>query len=186
MNSVNTAIEQIWTAYHANLRGYIRSRVNDPTVVDDILQDVFVKIQSGIGTLKDTSKIKPWIYRITRNSIIDHYRTRKKLEQLPEGLVAPETDAGDQARQDVEGCLLPMIQRLPDDYRQALMLSEIEELTQKQVAEKLEISLSGAKSRVQRGRRMIKEMLLACCRFEFDRRGSMVDYEVKGSGCDIC
>jgi RNA polymerase sigma-70 factor (ECF subfamily) len=183
---MSDTIERIWQSYHAGLRGFIRSRVGDDSAVDDILQEVFMRIHAHIGSLEDGGKIKGWIYSITRNAVIDHYRARKTLEPLPEGLAAPEIDANDQARQDIESCILPLIERLPDKYRQALVLSEIEGLPQRQVAEELEISLSGAKSRVQRGRAMVKDLLSACCRFEFDRRGTMVDYEVKDSGCEIC
>jgi RNA polymerase sigma-70 factor (ECF subfamily) len=183
---MNEAVEQIWQSYHAGLRGFIRSRVGDESVADDILQDVFLRIHARIDSLEDGGRIKGWIYQITRNAVIDHYRARKTFEQLPDGLAAPELDANDRARRDIEGCLSPLIRRLPDKYRQALVLSEIEGLTQKQVAEKLGLSLSGAKSRVQRGRAMVKDMLSACCRFDFDRRGTMVDYEAKGPGCETC
>lgn len=183
---MNETIEQIWQTYHASLDRFIRSRVEDPVSADDILQEVFIRIHARIASLKARGKLKSWIYQITRNAIIDHYRRRRRLEGLPQGLAAAEIGAEDRARRDIEGCLLPMIQNLPETYRQAVMLSEIEELTQKQVAERLGLSVSGAKSRVQRGRRMIKDMLSACCRFEFDRRGTMVDYEVKGAGCDRC
>ena len=186
INEMNDTVEQIWQAYHAGLRRFIRSRVGDDTMADDILQDVFVRIHSHVASLRERNKIKGWIYQISRNAIIDHYRNEKKSEPLPEGLMAPEIDASDQARQDIESCILPMILNLPEKYRQAVMLYEIEGLAQKQVAERLEISLSGAKSRVQRGRAMIKDMLTACCRFEFDRRGVMVDYEAKTPCCDAC
>ena len=98
-------------------------------------------------------------------------------------LAAP--DASDTARQEMAGCLLPMIQSLPDHYGQAVMLSEIEGLPQKEVAARQGISLSGAKSRVQRGRSMIKDMMLACCHLEFDRLGNVMDYEENGEDC-IC
>jgi RNA polymerase sigma-70 factor (ECF subfamily) len=77
-----------------------------------------------------------------------------------------------------------MIERLPDHYRQAVMLSEIEGLKQREVAIKQGISLSGAKSRVQRGRKMLKEMLMAGCHFEFDHRGTVIDYQENGQYCN--
>jgi RNA polymerase sigma-70 factor (ECF subfamily) len=183
---MNETVERIWQSYHAGLHGFIRSRVRDDYVADDILQEVFTRIHARIGTLEDSARIKAWIYSITRNAVIDHFRARRILEPLPEGLAAPELDANEQARQDIESCLQPLIGRLPDKYRRALVLSEIEGLPQRRVAEELGISLSGAKSRVQRGRAMVKDLLTACCRFEFDRRGTMVDYEVKEPGCKIC
>jgi len=176
--------EQIWNEYRARLLGFIQSRIGNASDADDILQDVFVRIHSRIGSLKDNSKLQSWIYQIARNAVIDYYRARKPMEELPESLAIPETDPGNKARREIANCILPMIQALPDHYREAVMLSEIEGLTQKEVARTQSISVSGAKSRVQRGRAMIKDMLLDCCRFQFDRGGHVIDYETKGPTCD--
>ena len=178
--------EQVWKEYHDNLHGFIQSRVSDASIADDILQEVFTRIYSRIDTLKEENKIQSWIYQITRNAIIDHYRSHKTMEKLPETLTALEPEPFDTVRQEIASCIMPMIQTLPDNYRQALMLSEIEGLTQKEVAKKQGVSLSGAKSRVQRGRSMIKDMLLGCCHFEFDRQGNVIGYEGKGETCDQC
>ena len=174
-------IEQIWREYAAALHGFIQSRVDDADIADDILQTVFLNIHSKIDSLKDAGKLRPWIYQISRNAIIDFYRSHKSHVELPETIMAPEKDNVETARQEIEGCMLPLIRNLPDTYREAVMLSEIEGLTQKQVAEKLGLSLSAAKSRVQRGRIMVKDMLNDCCRFEIDHRGTMVDYQLKNS-----
>ena len=79
-----------------------------------------------------------------------------------------------------------MIESLPEHYRQALMLSEIKGMTQKEVAVREGLSLSGAKARVQRGRAMLKKTLLACCDFEFDRKGNVIDYNGKDGSCNNC
>jgi RNA polymerase sigma-70 factor (ECF subfamily) len=179
-------IEQIWKEYHTKLHSFIQSRVGDRSNADDILQEVFIRIHSRIGTLRENSKIQSWIYQIARNAIIDHYRAKKKMTELPETLTTPELEPGDKARQEIAACLLPLIQSLPEHYRQTLMLSEIEGLTQKEVAVKQEVSLSGVKARIRRGRSMMKDMLLACCRFEFDHQGKMIDYEEQGPTCDKC
>ena len=175
------SIEQIWREYATALHGFIQSRVDDTDIADDILQNVFLNIHTKIDSLKDASKLKPWIYQITRNAIIDHYRSQKAHVELPETIMQVEKDNAEMARQEIEGCMLPLIRNLPDTYREAVMLSEIEGLSQKQVAEKLGLSLPAAKSRVQRGRIMVKDMLNDCCRFEIDHRGAMVDYQLKAS-----
>ncbi len=185
-NSISNRTEQIWKEYHGSLHSFIQSRVGDPSVADDILQEVFTRIYSRIDTLKESSKIRSWIYQIARNASIDYYRAHKKMDQLPEALTTPGQEPADKARQEIATCLLPMIQSLPKHYRRALMLSEIEGLTQKEVALKEEISVSGVKTRIRRGRAMIKDMLLACCHFEFDHQGKVIDYEAKGSSCDKC
>ncbi len=179
-------IEMVWKEYHENLLSFIRSRVGDAVAAEDILQDVFVKIYTKIDSLKQNAKLKSWIYQITRNAIIDFYRTHKKMEELPQMLSALEMDQSEKARQEIEACLAPMIKTLPEHYREAVMLSEIEGMTQKDVAVKQGLSLSGAKARVQRGRKMLKEMLFGCCSFEFDHQGNMMDYDTKGSDCNNC
>jgi RNA polymerase sigma-70 factor (ECF subfamily) len=184
-NEMNNT-EQIWKEYYYRLLNFIKSRVRDASSADDILQEVFARVHSRIDTLREDSKIQSWIYQITRNAIIDHYRAQKITQELPESLSNAEMDQGDNTPYEIAGWLLPMIQKMPEHYRQAIMLSEIEGLTQKEVAGRLGISLPGAKSRIQRARSMVKKMLLDCCRFEFDRRGTVIDYEVNGRRCDQC
>jgi RNA polymerase sigma-70 factor (ECF subfamily) len=179
-------IERIWLEYHNKLLGFIKSRVENEAVAEDILQDVFVRIQTKIDTLKQENSLGSWLYRITRNAIIDYYRAHKSMEELPESLAAPDEPSTEKARRDIESCLEPMVQNLPDKYRRALVLSELDGLPQKAVAESQGLSLSGAKSRIQRGRVLLKEMMLECCYFEYDHRGNVVDYAVKGNSCDQC
>ena len=173
----------IWKEYHDRLHSFILSRVNESSVADDILQDVFMRILSRIDSLKDCDKLQSWTYQITRNAIIDYYRSQKTTSELPSTLTAPDGESSNTASKDMDTCLLPMIHSLPDPYREAVLLSEIEGKTQKEVAEKQGLSLSGAKSRVQRGRTMLKKMMFGCCSFEFDKRGNVIDYERKGD-CD--
>jgi len=180
---MSDTLEPIWQEYHTQLHRFILNRVNNTSIADDILQDVFLKIHSRINTLKAQTKLKSWIYQITRHAIIDHYRTQKKWEPLSDKLVAPEREPSERAREEIENCLLSLLQNLPDNYRQALIWSEIDGLKQIEVADKLGLSWSGAKSRIQRGRAMIKERLLKCCQFEFDHRGTLIDYELKKKLC---
>jgi len=177
--------EALWKEYHAALRRFIRRRISDEATADDLLQDVYIKVHSSIGSLKDRERVHAWLYRIARNTIIDYYRTRKLTGRIPEGLSDPGT--GDRRiLNELSSCVQPMIDRLAEPYREALILSELRGLTQKDIAEKQGISLPGAKSRVQRGRRKLKEMMLECCHYEFDRRGGIYDYERKKHGCRTC
>ena len=178
--------EQIWQEYHHNLHGFIQSRVSDTSLADDILQDVFTRIHSRIDSLKDSRKIQSWIYQITRNAIIDYYRARKITEELPESLSNKELDNKEKTRKEISNWILPMIKSLPDIYQQALKLSEIEGLPQKEVARKLGLSLPGAKARIQRGRALLKKELVDCCSYKFDRKGNVIDYQSKGETCKDC
>jgi len=178
--------ENIWKEFHSKLHAFIRGRVSNASIADDILQEVFIKIHKQIDSLKDTNKLEGWIYQITRNSITDYYRANKKVEELPELLSDSDSDLDKNTPHAFENYFSPLIQSLPDTYSQALILSEIDGLKQKDVAKKLGISLIAAKARIQRGRLMIKDIMLQCCRFEFDQNKNIVDYETKDSSCDGC
>ena len=97
----------------------------------------------------------------------------------------PETSDEDDIEQEISSCLIPMIHHLPEKYRQAVQLSEIEERAQKEIAEVENISISGAKSRVQRGRALLKTMLHDCCVFDINRNNRLVDY-YKKDDCKYC
>lgn len=178
--------EKIWQEYHQKLRAFIRSRVADEATTDDILQNVFLKMHFGLPALKDRTKLKSWLYQMARNAIIDYFRARKATADLPEWLSQPDPDPSEKATQELAECLRPMIELLPEDYREAVTLSELEGVRQREVARLQGISLSGAKSRVQRGRAQLKAMLAECCRLEFDHGGRLSGYERKDGKCDDC
>ena len=82
-----------------------------------------------------------------------------------------------------ECCIKPFINKLPDNYREAILLTEFQDISQKELAEKLNITYSGAKSRVQRGKEKLKEMILGCCAFQSDKYGNLSESENKDCGC---
>lgn len=178
---VNYSVEAVWNRFNEPLERFIRKRVSDEDMAADLLQDVYVKIHTNIDTLRDTDRLKSWIYQIARNTIYDYYRTRKPHVEIPDELAMPDADDDTSAR--LAESLLSMIEELPDEYQVALRLTELEGLTQQELAARTGLSLSGAKSRVQRGRKMLREMLLACCHFEFDRHGKVIDYYPE---CQCC
>lgn len=178
--------EKVWKEYHSKLLAFITRRVDDRSAAEDILQDVFEKIHSRMDSLQEEERLESWLYQITRNAVIDHYRTQKPSVELPEWISQPETDPSVQARQELEACLRPMIEQLPAKYRNALLLSELEGKTQLEVSKEQDISLSGAKSRVQRGRTLLKGIMFECCQFEFDHQGKVIEYHTKNNDCDSC
>ncbi|MEW6601806.1 MAG: RNA polymerase sigma factor SigZ [Nitrospirota bacterium] len=180
------ASEKVWQEYHSRLRAFIKSKISDETAADDILQNVFLKMHNGLASLKDATKLQSWLYQIARNAIIDYFRLQKPTVDIPESLTDSGLDSGEIAVQELSECLRPMIELLPDIYREAVILSELQGLKQTEVAQVQGTSLSTAKSRVQRGRALLKEMLADCCRLEFDHKGRLCDYERKGRSCDAC
>jgi len=171
---VATKVEYLWKDFESRLRSFIYSKVPDKDVTEDILQDVFIKIHLKLDTLKDESRLKPWLYQITRNRIMDYYRQNKSinLSQLARDEQEEETDnkVMDEAMQDMIG----MMNDLPREYCEALCLTELEGLSQKEYAVKIGIPYSSAKSRIQRSRKLLKDMLLKCCHYEFDKYGTVL------------
>lgn len=177
--------ETLWQAYRTQLFRFVLRRVEDRDTAEDIVHDVLLRAYGRRGTLRNGGSIEPWLYQMTRNAIIDHYRRRRPSDPLPDDLATVDDARGGSARRELAGCMQPFIDALPDHYRSAVTLSEIQGLTQQQTADQLGISLSGAKSRVQRARRMLEDRLLECCRLEVDGRGSIADYERRnGNSCD--
>ena len=182
------ATEEVWRRNREGLKAFLRRRVRDEHLAEDLLQETFVRIHDGLEGLEDERRLGPWVLRIARRVLADHLRRAS-----PEGGLDPEalTEDADDAEGDanlnaeVEGWLRSMIGLLPEEFRDALVMTEIEGLTQREVAERLGLSLSGAKSRVQRARARLREVLLACCHLEFDRRGNVIGYRRRGT-CEGC
>ncbi len=177
--------QETWEAYRAKLHRFVLARVKDEAAAEDIVHDVLTRAYARRDTLRDRGKLGQWLYQIARNAIADHYRRRRPTEELPDSLAAREPDASGEAERELARCLTPFIEELPTHYRQAVVLAELQGLTHREVASKLGLSVSGAKSRVQRARQKLQTMLLECCRLEFDSRGGVADYEPKGN-CEAC
>jgi RNA polymerase sigma-70 factor (ECF subfamily) len=170
--------DSIWTRLSADLRQFICRRVSDDHVADDLLQETFVRVHRNLPSLQEADRLAAWVYQIARNVIHDHHRQATKTTLALVDDPADEMDDHLSCLKSRSGeWLEELIRQLPDGYREAVQLSEIEGLPQQEVAERLGLSLSGAKSRIQRGRLMLKDELERCCRFEFDRRGNVMDYE---------
>ncbi len=177
--------EKIWHEYQEKLASFIRTKVAEDTV-DDLMQDVFIKIHARMDSLREDTRLESWLYQITRNTIIDHYRSKQTTDELPDWIEHPQPDEEESIRKELSLCLEPMIRELPDKYRNAIQMSEMENKTQKEVAEQENISLSGAKSRVQRGRALLKAMLDDCCQFEINKKNQVISYVKKAKDCKNC
>jgi RNA polymerase sigma-70 factor, ECF subfamily len=181
--TVQKTTEAIWLDYSNRILKFIQHRVQDPVVAEDIRQDVFLKIFERIDSLRNSEKLHSWMYQIARNAIVDYYRANSKDEILSANL-EPAPDITDlQTRQEMAGWLEPVISLLPDTYREAVRLSEIEGWSHQQVADHQKITLSAAKSRVRRGKLLVKEILTDCCQFDFDQRGRVIDYHRRTDSC---
>lgn len=180
------ASEQLWETFNDPLYRFIQRRVPDPHSAEDILQDVFLKMYTRIDTLRTHDRLTSWIYQIARNAIADYYRAQRPTAALTETLPAAEEALDDDVMRELSPCVTAIVDTLPEAYRETLHLTEYQGLSQKAVSERLGISFSGAKSRVQRARAKIKEQLLNCCHVQFDHDGRIMDYQLRSahSRCD--
>lgn len=175
----------VYDELDSGLRSFIRGRVRDPELAEDILQDVYLKIHSRIGALRDEEKVRAWVYRVARNAVNDHYRAARPMAELPDLPYTPEDPAEEEVARRLSESVRRFLDALPAPDREALVLTEYEGLTQAQLAERLGISVSGAKSRVQRARARLKALLLECCHFELDRLGGVIDYRPRADCCPV-
>jgi RNA polymerase sigma-70 factor (ECF subfamily) len=170
-----------WRDIEARLRPYVARRVPSAAEVDDIVQEILVRIHCGLASLHDGERFGGWVYRIAERAIADSARARARAPIAREDELSADTGAGaDEAADlqlDLGVCVALFVARLPSPYREAITLTELQGLTQKEAAEMLGVSLSGMKSRVQRGREKIREMFEECCRISVDCRGRVVECE---------
>jgi RNA polymerase sigma-70 factor (ECF subfamily) len=177
-----------WAELESQLRPFVARRLDDTSDVDDVLQDIYLRIQAGVGALRDSDRFGPWVFRVARSALADHGRARAR-HPLPataapaeEAATTPALPTDDDAEQGLAKNLAVFVAALPSPYREAVTLTELQGMTQKDAADMLGLSLSGMKSRVQRGRQQIREMLQACCEIALDARGHVLSYERRPDG----
>lgn len=164
------------------VRAFIRRRVRHPQDAEDITQDALLRLYRAAQDLHDELALDAWMYRIARTAIIDHYRRASARPQPADSERAAADVAADEpedrnAEQALAACVSVLLDRLPDHYRRALELTDLGGLTQERAAAELRLSTSGMKSRVQRGRRLLREQVSQCCQVALDTRGALADIE---------
>jgi RNA polymerase sigma-70 factor (ECF subfamily) len=179
------ALDDRWTDTLDRLQNFVAARVDDGEVAADITHDVIVRSIAS-GALERVDNPAAWLYRSARNAVIDHYRTRRSHTSL-DGLdawPAPDVDdTSNDATRELSRCLQPMLDQLSSAARDALVRVDVDGQTQLRAARQLGLSRSGMKSRVQRARRDLKNLLEQCCTVDIDRRGGIADYHPTASGC---
>lgn len=177
----------IYKTFHSELLGYIKSKIRSHEDAEDILQNVFIKISANLDKLTEDVKLKSWIFTITRNAIIDHYRinaNKKKVavnEEISDDILEAEEDSD--PTKGLDQCMSSMIGLLPDDYREIIIQSEIKGVKQKDLADKYGIAYPSMRSKVQRGRERLKQLFYNCCHIETDKLGNVIEAQGK-TDCD--
>lgn len=180
-------IHNIWEEFHRELRSIIVQKTQNAADADDILQDIFMKIIQHQEKVMGANNIKNYIFGIARNVTNDYFQKRKHSahETLSNDNIPDNTDTGaDNLNMHLADCCMhKFIQQLPDKYREAIVLTELQDMPQKVMAEQLNISYSGAKSRVQRGKEQLRELLMECCAYKSDRYGNILNTDPSACTC---
>lgn len=178
-------VEEVWSAYQARILAFLRSRVSDPADAEDILQEISIKVVTGLPTLREPSKLKSWLFQTAHNTIVDFYRKGSRAKQVhPDDLWYSENDP--QARQELERCVDPFIAALPPQTAALLTAIDIEGQSQKDYAAARGVAYSTLKSQVQAGRAALRLIFEECCDLTFDARGAVAGYQPKSGDCEKC
>jgi RNA polymerase sigma-70 factor (ECF subfamily) len=171
-------IHSIYQQYSTHLLAFIRQQIKDESTAEDILQEVFLKAMESC--LRDTEirNLKSWLFFVARNTIVDYFRLQNKIIQEEDYINLNHMNSP-VFQQILSEDISDMINLLPDEYGLPLKLSDIDGIPQKEIAERLNISLPGAKSRIQRARKKLKDLFFECCDMEFDAQGNIVSCEIK-------
>lgn len=173
-----------WQDIRHNLYLFVVKRVDNPQSAEDIVQDILLKAVEKIDGLQDEEKFLPWLYKIARNTIIDHYRKKRPEQTLPE-MLALEEGSTDSVLQELEPCVTSLMDKLPDKYRDALFQAHFTDSKLQDIADSEGVSLPAIKSRVQRGRQQLKAHLHACCTITSNSTDNIVDVQYPPE-CQSC
>ena len=175
--------KEVWTQYSEDVKRFIVSKVKEPAIADDIVQNTFLKIHTKLHTLKDLNKLKSWIFSIARNSIMDHFKNSNKTFEFAN--FESETEIKENVHTEKD-CLRGILKGLPKKYRDPLFLSDIKGLKQEHVAKQLKQNLPTTKSQIQRARKLIAQGFMDCCGFVQNERGHLVGEIQEKKDCKIC
>lgn len=172
---------KIWDTYKDHLLNFVNTKVNDKHIADDILQEVSLKLYKSFAKEIEIKDYKNWLFQVTRNTIADYYRKQVKQDKIV--INQPETNINfDPCVCDLSSFIIQ--QYLPKKYSEPLYLSDIEQKPQQEIADTLNLSLTATKSRIQRGRKKLKELAIECVDISYNNKGQITDFTLK-KNCEL-
>lgn len=187
MHHPSNNISETVRHFYSYLKGYIIQKVGDPVLAEDLTQEVMYRLAKADGENREIRNVKAWLFQTTRHVIADHYRDREKNPVVNIGEDLPNLSG--QAEKsylpdelisisDID-FLIPIIKLLPDEYGKPLIMSDIENIPQKEIARHLSLGLSATKMRIKRARQKLHDLFVECCEIEFDTRGEFAGCTIK-------
>lgn len=171
--SIN-CLTSAWRAHEPELRGWLRHRLSNPAEADDLLQDLFLKALRQGERFCSVQNARAWLFEVARNTLADHLRVARITVELPEDLAAPaeQTDTVD----TLTACLPRVLSELSAEDREAITLCDLQGMAQADYARQKNLSLSAAKSRIQRARLRLRQRMTEGCQVQLDATGRVSDF----------
>lgn len=176
-------ITELYSAHAERLGAYLQNKEQNSGLVQDIVQDSFLKFYLQLQNGKEIQYPKSWLFKVADNLLIDHYR-KEKQAQIPAQIVGiVEIDEDSHGPED---CLLGIIAHLPYKYKKAVFLVDVKGIKQVDAAKQLDLTLPTFKSHVQRGRKLVMKGYVDCCDYDINDEGKLVGDRQTKEDCKVC
>ena len=178
---------EIYDQYYQRVRNFILSSVRDEWAADDLTQETFIRVQKNLNTLKDSSKLTSWIFRIAHNLCRDHFRNLKRTSSheceldeardvFKEAMVQKKLE-----QREMSSCVQDVVRLLPESFRSVITLFDMAELSHREIADILDTTVENVKVRLHRARKELRALLEKKCTFEVDERNVLTCEPEDGS-----
>lgn len=182
------SLQEMAEQFRKEIYAYIRTKVGDRAVADDLTQETFLKVQNSLSKGTEPEHFRGWIFKIARNSVVDFVNERWRFVTLAEAADRREIENGQAAdandsefRQGLFSYTSKVIAGMPSEDREVLTLTELDGFSREELARHLGISVSAAKSRVVRARAKLRKAIEECCRLVTDPYGRVIDWKRRDS-----
>lgn len=165
-------LNKAWQAHQAEIRRCLLHRTGHAVDADDLLQELFLKALLQGKNFCRLDNPRAWLFHVARNLLIDRLRLSKAQVPLPEDLAA-EAESELHPVDSLSQCFPRVLSELAPADREAILLCDLQCMTQQDYARRLGISLSAAKSRVQRARKRMQAQMVNACQVSFDESGEV-------------
>lgn len=185
-------LTEIYDQYYQRVRKFILHTVRNEWAADDLVQETFLRINNNLGNLKDDNKLQAWVFRIAANICRDHFRRQGKdanlgLEEISENTALPRLPTSQKKVEQgqMRSCVFGLVNQLPQSLREVIILSDISEFSQREIAEIMGITVDNVKIRLHRARKKLKALLEEHCVFEVDERNVLTCQPDTPSGYNL-